>query len=54
MSISVLLNSHSDARSRAEAEGKITHRTLKDIAQQIFQAVIVTPDGRLDTKEALK
>ena len=38
MSISVLVNSHSDARSRAEAEGKITHNTLKEIAQQIFQA----------------
>ena len=38
MSISVLVNSHSDARSRAEAEGKITHKTLGDIAQQIFQA----------------
>jgi D-alanyl-D-alanine carboxypeptidase len=38
MSISVLVNSHSGARSRAEAEGKITHRTLDAIAQQIFQA----------------
>ncbi|MDP6633223.1 MAG: hypothetical protein QGI51_06965, partial [Dehalococcoidales bacterium] len=37
MSISVLVNSHSDARSRAEAEGKITHSTLNDIARQIFQ-----------------
>ena len=38
MSISLLVNSHSDARSRAEAQGKITHRTLGAIAQQIFEA----------------
>ena len=37
MSISVLVNSHSGARSRAESEGKISHTTLNDIAQQIFQ-----------------
>jgi hypothetical protein len=40
MSISVLVNSHSDARSLAEAEGKITHSTLNDIAQQLFQVVV--------------
>jgi D-alanyl-D-alanine carboxypeptidase len=38
MSISLLVNSHSDARSRAEGQGKIGHRTLGDIAQQIFEA----------------
>jgi D-alanyl-D-alanine carboxypeptidase len=38
MSISVLVNSHSDARTRAEAEGTIGHSTLGEIAHQIFQA----------------
>jgi D-alanyl-D-alanine carboxypeptidase len=38
ISISVLVNSHSDVRSRAEAQGKITHRILGEIAQQIFEA----------------
>ena len=38
MSISILVTSHSDARSRSEAEGKISHRTLNNIAQQIFEA----------------
>ena len=37
MSISLVVNSHSDARTRAEAQGKITHRTLGDIAWQIFE-----------------
>ena len=45
MSISLLVNSHSDARSRAEAEGKITHRILGDIAQQIFQALYDEADS---------
>jgi CubicO group peptidase (beta-lactamase class C family) len=40
LSISLLINSHSAARSRAEAQGKIGHRNLGDIAQQIFEAYV--------------
>ena len=38
VAISLVVNSHSDARSRAEAQGKIGHSTLDDIAWQIFEA----------------
>ena len=38
MSISLLINSHTDARSHAEAQGKLGHRDLDDIAQKIFEA----------------
>jgi hypothetical protein len=38
MSISLVVNSHSDARTRAEAHGKITHNDLDEIAWKIFQA----------------
>jgi D-alanyl-D-alanine carboxypeptidase len=38
MAISLVANSHSNARSRAEAHGQITHQTLGQIARQIFES----------------
>ena len=38
MAISLVANSHSDARSRTEAQGHITHQILGQIAQQIFES----------------
>jgi len=38
LSVSIVVNSHSNARSREEAEGKITHHTLSEIAKKIFES----------------
>lgn len=40
LSISLVVNSHSNARSREEAQGKITHNTLGEIAREIFESYI--------------
>jgi D-alanyl-D-alanine carboxypeptidase len=37
LSISLVVNSHSDARSRMEAQGQITHEILGDIAVELFE-----------------
>ena len=47
ISISLLINSHSDARTRAEAQGKLGHRDLDEIAQQIFDAISLVRDEHL-------
>ncbi|MQF69439.1 serine hydrolase [SAR202 cluster bacterium AD-804-J14_MRT_500m] len=36
LSISLLANSHSNARNREESVGRLTHRTLGDIGQRLF------------------
>jgi D-alanyl-D-alanine carboxypeptidase len=39
ISISLVINSHSGARTRAEAQGKLGHSDLDEIAQKIFDAI---------------
>ena len=39
MSVALLINSHSDARTRVESQGKLGHKDLDDIAQKIFDAI---------------
>ena len=39
ISVALVINSHSDARTRAEAQGKLGHRDLDEIAQKIFDAI---------------
>ena len=38
LSISLVVNSHSNARNREEAQGKVTHTTLGEIAREIFES----------------